>query len=482
MTTSPRSTRLVGSLAAAALSIGLLAACSNPTQDATDTVDQGQTDEFQAEQARLKDIDRAFAALPTRPSGVVDVDGVTTGSLTETQVGIYEATPNAAEVNVGNNGEDQAFQELCAGQIDIVDSSRPISRAEWEACQAVGLDVVQFQVAAEAVVVAIKSETDVGGDCLSTDQVRDIFRAGSPLTNWSQPPLGLDDVPLRVGGPSAGTAGFEFFGRNVLGAPEPSRIDLRSDYFIANTDAEARRFVVGTPRTRAVAAGYDDISRVRAQADQELQNARQEMQAARQELRTALAERAKGIRDQRSPADKAKDQARVDAAYERRSKAVVRLNAAQANYDKVNARFVKVGKARDRYASYRGRVAYFRYSYYELFEDQLRPFEITDPTGRTNCIFPSQRTITDGEYPLARQLLLTTTTRSLARPEVRDYLKHYLQTAPGIAADGNLVAISNDLVQTELGWLNGEIDPVLVAPETPATAPAEPTQSENPAR
>ena len=127
------------------------------------------------------------------------------GSLTQREVAIYEATPNAADVRVGTNGEDQAFQELCAGQIDLVDSARPISRAEWEACQAVGLDVVQFQVAAEAIVVAIKSETDVGADCLSTDQVRDIWRAGSPLTNWSQDPLNYDDVPCGSEAPTPPT-------------------------------------------------------------------------------------------------------------------------------------------------------------------------------------------------------------------------------------------------------------------------------------
>ena len=119
----------------------------------------------------------------------------------------------------------------------------------------------------------------------------------------------------------------------------------------------------------------------------------------------------------------------MDAAYVRRSKAVIRYNAAVAHYRKVNARWRTVNDARNAYNRYRGHVAYFRFSYYELFEDQLRPFEITEPGGRMNCIFPSQRTITSGEYPLARQLLITTTTRSLARAEVRDFMQHYLRTA-----------------------------------------------------
>lgn len=481
-TRSTRRARLGAGLAAAAVSLTLLAACSDPSQEATDQVSQGQADDFRAEQARLRDIDKAYAALPQRPSGIVDIDGTTTGSLTRDELDAYQATTNAAEIRVGDNGDDQAYQELCAGQIDLVDSARPISRAEWEACQAVGLDVVQFQVAAEAVVIAIKSETDVGADCLSTDQVRDLYRAGSPLTNWSQEPLGYDDVPLKVGGPSPANSGFGFFGRYVLGTPEPSRVDLRSDYFLADSDEEARLFVVGKPWMQVKAARFDDAARLRAQADQSLQDAREEMQAAREELATALAERAKGIRDERSEADKRKDQERVDAAYERRSRAVIRLHREQDHYRKVNARYGGISRARTLYNAYRGHVAYFRYSYYELFEDQLRPFEITRPDGRMNCIFPSQRTITSGEYPLARQLLITTTTRSLARSEVKDFMTHYLRHAQDLATKSRLVALPNETVNVEEQWLTGERAPVLYAPEVDTTEPAEPVQSEKPAR
>ncbi len=475
-------TRLLGSLAVAAVSLGLLTACSDPSQEATDSVSQDQADQFHENQQRQKDIDKAYAALPTRPSGVVDIDGSTAGSLTPIAVSSYEATRDAAQVDVADNGEDQAFQELCAGQIDLVDSARPISRAEWEACQAVGLDVVQFQVAAEAIVVAIKSETDVGADCLTVDQVRDIYRAGSPLTNWSQQPLGFDDVPLKVGGPNADNNGFGFFGRYVLGAPEPSQVDLRSDYYLADNDEAARKFVVGKRRFELAASRFDDVSRRRAQANQALQDARAEMNAAREELSVALAERAKGIRDDRPPADKAKDQRRVDAAFARRSAARVRLDAAAAHYGRVNDLYRSTDAARRLYDAYRGHVAYFRFSYYELFEDQLRPFEITPSDGQRNCIFPSQRTITTGEYPLARQLLITTTTRSLARAEVRDFLAHYVTHAQDGADTARLVPLPDETVRLELSWLTGDQAPQLYVPDDNATTPTQPVQSEKPAR
>ena len=478
----PLTRPLVASLAVAAVSLGLLSACSDPSQEASRTVSQDQADEFRENKLREQDIAKAYAALPTRPTGVVDIDGSTSGSMTPTEVVSYQSTTDAAQINVANNGEDQAFQELCAGRIDLVDSARPISRAEWEACQAVGLDVVQFQVAAEAIVVAIKSETDVGADCLTVDQVRDLYRAGSPLTNWSQEPLGFDDVPLKVGGPNPDNNGFGFFGRYVLGAPEPSQVDLRSDYFLAENDAAARQFVVGDRDLELRAARFDDVSRRRAQANQALQDARIEMAAARTELEIALAERTKGIRDERPPADKARDQRRVDKAYERRSAARVRLNAVALRYDEIDGVYRNTDEARRVYEAYRGHVAYFRFSYYELFEDQLRPFEITMPTGQRNCIFPSQRTITSGEYPLARQLLITTTTRSLVRAEVRDFLGHYVANAQSNAETARLVALPNETVRIQRDWLTGDQAPLLYVPDDNATSPSQPVQSEKPAR
>ncbi|WP_296603109.1 substrate-binding domain-containing protein [Nocardioides sp.] len=473
---------LLASLAVAAVSLGLLSACSDPSQQATERVSRDQADQFRENKLRQQDIAKAYAALPTRPTGVVDIDGSTSGSMTPTEIDGYETTTDAAQVNVADNGEDQAFQELCAGRIDLVDSARPISRAEWEACQAVGLDVVQFQVAAEAIVVAIKSETDVGADCLTVDQVRDLYRAGSPLTNWSQEPLGFDDVPLKVGGPNPDNNGFGFFGRYVLGAPEPSQVDLRSDYFLAENDEEARQFVVGKRTLELRAARFDDVSRRRAQANQALQDARTEMAAARAELEIALAERAKGIRDERPPADKAKDQRRVDKAFERRSAARNRLNAVQLRYDQVDQLYRNTDGARRLYEAYRGHVAYFRFSYYELFEDQLRPFEITMPDGQRNCIFPSQRTITSGEYPLARQLLITTTTRSLVRAEVRDFLSHYIDHAQADAESARLVALPDETVRIQRAWLNGDQAPLLYVPDDNAAKPSQPVQSEKPAR
>ncbi|MGZ4450294.1 MAG: substrate-binding domain-containing protein [Nocardioides sp.] len=467
-------------LVAALLAGSLLAACSGQSQQATDVVSAQQARAYQRQVSEQDRIAKAAADLPSRPTGVVDIDGSTRGSLTAGEARLYEGSGTNDQVNVADNGEDQAFQELCSGRIDLVDSARPISRAEWDACRAVGLDVVQLQVAAEAIVVAIKSETDVGGDCLAVDQVRDIYRAGSPVVNWGQ--VGLDDVPLRVGGPNQDNNAFGFFGRYVLDAPQPSLTNLRSDYSSFENDEGARLFVVGSRHDAHVASRYADWARRRGQFREVLQSARDVLAAAREEVAAARAERAKGIRDKRSAADQAKDVARVNAAYDAKKVARRHVQAVLARYQHIVHNFQRAGDARKLVDSYLGHVAYFRFSYYELFEDQLRPFEITRSTGQRNCIFPSQQTITSGEYPLSRQLLITTTTRSLARREVDDFMLHYLNHAQDEAVSARFVPIPDQTVTLERAWLSGDQQPLLVTPNDQATAPSTPTQSEKPAR
>ncbi len=466
---------------AALLSAGLvLSACSDQTPQATDTVAQQQAARSEQSTAEQALINERNTALPRRPGGVVDIEGPS-GSLTAEAARRHELAGSTTDINVRETGEDRAFQRLCTGEIDLVDSSRAISRAEWDACRAVGLDVVQFQVAADAVVLAIKSETDVGGDCLTTAQVRDTFRAGSPVTTWSQ--LALDDVRLETGGPTPDNNAFGFFGRYVLDAAEPSLTNLRSDYVAFDSDNGARLWVVGDPRDHALADHFAERTRKHTELASQLVVSRQVLRDAVAEVRAARAEVAKGVRDQRSTTDQDRDRRRLEDAVAARDAA--RAAERRAGTQRAAAReLLALSRAAKRVIDgTRGNVAFFRFSYYELYEDQLRPFEITLPDGERNCIFPSQRTIVSGEYPLARQLLVTTTTRSLERREVTEFLTFYVNQSEQLAADARLVALPANVVTLQNHWLEGEAPLILVSPDDGVTtqAPAE-QREEKPAR
>lgn len=480
MRQSTRTSRRFGAAVGAVLATALLAACSSDQPDGTDLVAEAQEVQYRNEMAQQQAIARRAQDLPVRPAGTVAIDGATDGSLSSSLTSDFIRNGTSTAIDTADNGEDQAFRRLCAGEVDLVDSTREITRAEWDACREVGLDVVQFQLAADAVVVAIKSESDVGGDCLTTQQVQDIYRAGSPVTNWDQ--VGLDDVPLRVAGPDPENQAFDFFGRTVLDAPEPSMVNLRSDYAARDSDQGSRSFVVGNPRDEQVAALNGDRQRIREELKSQLTTQWQVVGDAFDEVEAAQAEVDKGIRDQRPAATQASDQARLDRARSAHQKAKQRLARIRTRWEASRTAAEASAGALQRYEATRGHVSYFRFSYYELFEEQLRPFEVTLPDGARDCVFPSQRTIVSGQYPLSERVLLTTTTRSLDRADVSGLLEFYLEHAVEASEEARLVSIPDAGVAQQLAVVRGEKAPTLVAPvDENATDEPEATPTDEPA-
>lgn len=392
---------------------------------------------------------RATLRPAARPAGIVDVDGSTQGSLT--QEAVRRAGPGA-DIRTGSSGADVALNRLCRGQVDIADTSRTITAREARVCQRYGLSFVQLLIASDAVVAATKNEADVGGDCLAVAEVRRIFGRGSDIDNWRQ--VGFFDLPVVTTGPDERSNAFDFFAQQVLGRGSRATLtDFRREYRARPTDRDARLLVVNERRLIA-ARGV----------------ARRRIRAANQRDKGPLG-RMIGRAEQRAADGVVRQIERENAQRKRRKQSVaspeglVRQNARRVNRAKRGARLKMLDSYRRRKevrddrittalverADRPGTVGLFRFSYYENFEDQLRPMEVDlGVTRRQNCIFPSQQTVTDGTYPLARRLLLYTTTRSLRRPEVKQFLNGYVNRAQALALAARLVPLPEPQRQQQL--------------------------------
>ncbi len=396
-------------------------------------------------------------AKPTpREAGTIRVAGKAQGSLTPDLVRTYNAAGGTANIVVTEQSENQAFEKFCSGQADIVDSARPISEAEYRKCIANGIQPVQFQVASDAAVLAIKNETDVGTDCISFDEVRNIFRAGSTINSWSQVGYGhelggdANEPRMKVAGPDEDSNVFGFFGQYVLGDPEPTILVMRSDYQAYPTDAGVRRAVVGSNRDYRAA---EQLERSR----QIYQDILDSLAENRRAVRDAKAEVAKGIADQRPPADKARDRAKL-AEAEANLRKLERSLAPARRYFRENQAALR------RLEEVRGTLGLFRFSYYEAFEEQLRPMEISasNDFAQPECIFPSQATVTNATYPLARQLLLTVNYRNMRDPDINEFLVQSLSRSQRLAESAALVPLPDETQATELAWLNGTTEPDII--------------------
>lgn len=416
----------------------------------------GEAGPLERTTASASDNDKNDVNLPPRPTGTVRIEGKAQGSLTETLLGGYEARGSSINFEITNSSEKAAFEAFCEGEADIVDSARPISPTEYAACQANGVEPVQIEVASDAAVLAIANETDVGVDCLSVGDVREIFRAASPISSWSQVGWGgrsdpnVDALPIKVAGPDARSNVFGFFGEFVLGDPEPSPLLLRGDYEAFPND-EGVRLAVSGDREQLERAAQSQSSR---QVAADLANSLEDAEDAVEEAEFQVD---KGIEDNRTDTQQNRDSEALDQAKAKADRLRAELAAAQesAEVDDVAAAEV---------AQRLGTLGLFRFSYYELWEERLRPMEIqiTNSEGQPECIFPSQSTVTDATYPLARQLLLTVDLSTMKEAEINEFLSFAVAESQEAAIETALVPLPDEVMNTELAWLSGEVAPDVV--------------------
>lgn len=402
-----------------------------------------------------------------RPTGQLTVDGSAPGSLTASAIEAYRNGGGSVSVQLRDRDADAGFDALCRGETDLVDSARPMTREEEARCGAQGRTPLQFTIAADAVVLAMQGEHDLGIDCLNLDQVREVFRAGSPIYDWSQ--LGRTDAALRVGGPTPDAPAFKVFGQVALDAAAPSITDVRSDYR-GGTTAQTLRFITGDAAD-AVTASRRPLAASRARAaEQRATEAAASQREATSELVAARRDQRKGAADRRPAAQQRRDRQRVVTAEASLRRATSFRRQADAELAQARRAATQSAAAARRQAALRGRVAAFAYRDYALVADRVRALEISQRSGSAaSCSFPSIASVSTGDYALSRQLRITTTSDELERPEVQAFLGSYLRRARALARAAGLVPIPQSTVTQQQSWLR---DPV--ATERAAQRDADP--------
>lgn len=96
----------------------------------------------------------------------------------------------------------------------------------------------------------------------------------------------------------------------------------------------------------------------------------------------------------------------------------------------------------------RNAMAYFGYAYYAANENRLKVLGIDNGSG---CVTPTPETVTSGEYaPLSRPLYLYVARSALQQPEVREFVRFYLESAPELATEVGYVPLQPAQYDEEL--------------------------------
>ncbi len=211
---------------AAALVLG---ACAVPaTPPATQPTKAPEVTEVTAPQPATAPTEAPAADL----AGDIAIDGSSTVyPITEAVAEEFGAQHREVKITVGISGTGGGFKKFCNGETDLQDASRAIKDSEKEACAAAGIAYEEFQVGLDGLTVVVNPANNFA-QCLTVEQLKTIWDAGSAVKSWNQVDPSFPDQPLALYGPGTDSGTFDFFTEVVNGEAKRSR----SDYTASEDD------------------------------------------------------------------------------------------------------------------------------------------------------------------------------------------------------------------------------------------------------
>lgn len=145
-------------------------------------------------------------------------------------------------VTLGRRGTGGGMEQFCRGLADVVTASRTLRSTEVAFCRERGVEFLEFPLALDGLVVAVHPSNGLV-DCLSVEELRKIWRPGSPVRTWRDVRPELPPQPIRLYAPGTDSGTFDFFTAAVVGAVGASR----TDYQASEDDYVLARGVAGDP-------------------------------------------------------------------------------------------------------------------------------------------------------------------------------------------------------------------------------------------
>src|SRR3990170_3842918 len=193
-------------------------------------------------------------------SGSIAIDGSSTvAPFAEAAAELFQEENGGVQITVGTSGTGGGFEKFCAGETDISDASRPIKEdEEVPVCEENGVEYTELQVATDALTVVV--HPDLAVDCLTTEQLVELWAPNSKITNWSQLDPSFPDQEIALFGPGTDSGTYDYMAGDVIGDESET---TRDDYEASEDDNVLVQGVAGTEG----ATGYFGFSYYEENAD-----------------------------------------------------------------------------------------------------------------------------------------------------------------------------------------------------------------------
>ena len=176
-------------------------------------------------------------------SGDVTVDGSSTVfPMSQAAAELLRDEEPDVKVAVAESGTGGGFERFCAGETDISDASRPIKEdEEVPVCEENGVEFTELQVAVDALTLVVHPDLEV--DCLTTEQLVELWAPGSTITNWNQLDPSFPDQEISLFGPGTDSGTYDYMAADVIGDESET---TRDDYEASEDDNVLVQGVAGT--------------------------------------------------------------------------------------------------------------------------------------------------------------------------------------------------------------------------------------------
>jgi phosphate transport system substrate-binding protein len=192
-------------------------------------------------------------------SGSVAVDGSSTVfPMSDTAAELLLEEQPDVDVSVAESGTGGGFEKFCVGETDISDASRPIEEDEVAVCEENKIEYTELQVATDALTLVVHPDLEV--DCLTTEQVIQLWEPGSTVMNWQDLDPSFPDQEITLFGPGTDSGTYDYMANDVVGSEEET---TRDDYEASEDDNVLVQGVAGTEG----ATGYFGYSYYEQNAD-----------------------------------------------------------------------------------------------------------------------------------------------------------------------------------------------------------------------
>jgi phosphate transport system substrate-binding protein len=167
-------------------------------------------------------------------SGTIDIAGSSTVfPLATAMAERFMQEHPQVKINLQSTGSGGGFENFfCPGETDFNNASRPIQQEEKAHCNKNDVNPVELNVATDALTVIVNNNAD-WVDCITVEELEQIWSAESPPTNWSDVNSDWPNEPFDLFGPSEASGTYDYWVETVLGEEGPG---MRGDYQATEQD------------------------------------------------------------------------------------------------------------------------------------------------------------------------------------------------------------------------------------------------------